>query len=248
MNSISAPILAPELQTAVDRGSQALGLVLDAVSKIVHDQSDPQIYAMAIYASVVELYSACIGLARLGEPTAIPVILRSMYEAHVDLDNLLHDAGYVEHLTAANLKQTLKIMKSGPLQQELQQGRKVDFDAFTTQLAALKAKGKGPLDVWERCKLADRTDEYESLYALFCLDGHNNGSALADRHLSERADGNVVISIFGDYEPAIIARRLDFGLKFLLESAGMVHGAFKVPAPQLEEFVNRAGTHGAKHS
>jgi Family of unknown function (DUF5677) len=236
MNSIPAPVLSPELQAAVNRGSEAVRVVLDAASKIVHDQSDPQIYALAIYASVVELFSACVGLAQLGEPTAIPVILRSMYEAHVDLDNLLHDARYVEHLTAANLKQTLKLMRSGPLQQEFQQGRKVDFEQFTTQLAALKAKGKGPLEVWERYKLAGRTDEYESLYALFCLDGHNNGAALADRHLSERADGNVVISFFGDYEPAIIARRLDFGLKFLLQSAHAVHSAFKVSAPKLDEF------------
>jgi hypothetical protein len=35
---------------------------------------------------------------------------------------------------------------------------------------------------------------------------------------------------------ATVVRRLHFGLKFLLQSARMIHGAFNVPAPQLEEF------------
>jgi hypothetical protein len=66
-----------------------------------------QVLALAIYGTVIELFSACVGLAQLGEPTAIPIILRSMYESHVDLDNLLHEAGYVEHIEAAGYEQTI---------------------------------------------------------------------------------------------------------------------------------------------
>jgi hypothetical protein len=62
-----------------------------------------------------------------------------------------------------------------------------------------------------------RLDEYESLYGLFCLDTHNNGAALADRHLSEMPDGVVQISFFGECDqdltalPECVARLLVVG-------------------------------------
>jgi hypothetical protein len=163
-----------------------------------------------------------------------------MYEALVDLDNLVRDAGYVEQIEAANLKQTIKIMKSGPLRKQYQEGRTADFEHFVTKLSALKANGKKPLDIRDRCDRAGRLDEYESLYGLFCLDTHNNASALAERHLSEQPDGKLLISLFGEYDPQSVARRLDFGLGFLLQAAQMIHGAFKVPAPQLDELAAQA--------
>jgi Family of unknown function (DUF5677) len=241
-----APDLDPELQARVTAASDAVPVVLDAAAQIRHDTSDAQIHALALHGTITELFSACILLAKHGEPTAIPIILRSMYEALVDLDNLVHDAGYVEHIQAANLKQTIKIMKSTPLKQEFQEGRKADYQQFVTQLAELEAKDKGALRIRNRCDRAGRLDEYESLYALFCLDTHNNGAALADRHLSELPDGKLQISFFGEYDPRAVARRLDFGLRFLLESARMIHGAFQVPAPQLDEIASRLVRAGAR--
>jgi hypothetical protein len=95
------------------------------------------------------------------------------------------------------------------------------------------------LQIRTRCDRAGRLDEYESLYALFCLDTHNNGAALAGRQLSELPDGKLQISFFGEYDPQAVARRLDFGLQLLLESARMIHGAFQVPAPHLNELASR---------
>ena len=236
---IGAPDLDPALQARVTAASDAVPVVLDAAAQLRHDESDPQIHALTLHGTITELFSACVLLAKQGEPTAIPIILRSMYEALVDLDNLLQDAGYVEHIQAANFKQTIKLMRSGPLRREFQEGRKADYQQFVTQLAELEAKGKGPLQIRTRCDRVGRLDEYESLYGLFCLDTHNNGAALADRHLSELPDGKLQISIFGEYDPQAVARRLDFGLQFMLESARMIHGAFQIPAPQLDELASR---------
>jgi hypothetical protein len=101
MSAILDPNLAPELRATVEYCSKAVPVVLDAAAKLRHDESDAQVIALAIYGTVIELFSSCVGLAALGEPTAVPIILRSMYESHVDLDNLLQDAGYVEHIHAA---------------------------------------------------------------------------------------------------------------------------------------------------
>ena len=229
------PRLDANLRTTVNYCSHALQVMLDAAKSGRHDDSDAQVHALAIYGTVTELFSACIGLAQIGEPTAIPIILRSLYEAHVDLDNLVQDAGYVEHILAANCDQTVKIMESAPLRQVFKEGSKSEYEQLSAQLAELKCKGKGPLKIWQRCQRAGLLDEYNSLYALFCLDTHSNSAALAERHISERQDGGVLISFFGPYDPWSVIRRLDLGLGFLFRSARNIHGAFKVPAPQIDE-------------
>ncbi len=235
MSANMDPNLAPELQEAVAYCSDAVRVVLEAVSKLGHNESDAQVIALAIYGTVIELFSSCVGLARLGEPTAIPIILRSMYESHVDLDNLLHEAGYVEHIQAAGYEQTIKVMESTPLRQLFKEGRKAEYDELTAKLADLKCRGKGPLKIYQRYKRAGRLDEYEGLYALFCIDAHNNSPALAERAISEKPDGGLLVSIFGQYDPLTVIRRLDLGLGFLLGSARDMHGAFEVPAPALDE-------------
>jgi hypothetical protein len=102
---------------------------------------------LAIYGTVIELFSSCVSLAALGESTAIPIILRSMYKSHVDLDNLLQDAGDVEHIHAAAYQQTLKIMEATPLRQLMKQGRTAEYDELGAKLADLKCGSKGPLQI-----------------------------------------------------------------------------------------------------
>jgi hypothetical protein len=48
-----------------------------------------------------------------------------------------------------------------------------------------------------------------------------------------------MISVFGKYDPQTVARRLEVGLGWLLQSARMIHRAFETPAPQLEELAAR---------
>jgi hypothetical protein len=122
-----------------------------------------------------------------------------------------------------------------PLRQLFKEGRKADYDELSTKLADLKCRGKGPLKIWQRCKRAGRLDEYEGLYGLFCIDAHGNSPALAERHISEKPDGGLLVSIFGQYDPWVVIRRLNLGLGFLLRSARDMHGAFQVPAPQIDE-------------
>jgi hypothetical protein len=44
-----------------------------------------------------------------------------------------------------------------------------------------------------------------------------------------------LVSIFGQYDPGAVIRRLDLGLGFLLGSARDMHCAFRVPAPEIDE-------------
>jgi hypothetical protein len=216
-------------------------VVLAAAARLPQPREDSmaQVYALGLYGSIVEQFSASVLLAQFGEPSTIPIILRSMYEALVDLDNLVHDASYRCRIEHANIKQTLGIWRSGPLREALQKGHKEDYDQLAGRLAELEHEGKASRKIWQRCAAVGRSDEYDSLYALFCLDTHNNASALAERHVSESADGSPLISFFGKYDHKVVASRLDFGPQFLFQAAHMVHGAFQVPAPEIEELAAR---------
>jgi len=57
--------------------------------------------------------------------------------------------------------------------------------------------------------------------------------------MSENKDGSPLISFFGKYDPSQVSMRLDFGLGWLLQSARMIHGAFQVRAPELDELAGR---------
>jgi hypothetical protein len=48
-----------------------------------------------------------------------------------------------------------------------------------------------------------------------------------------------VLSFFGQYDPKVVASRLDFGLQFLFQAARLVHDTFQVPAPEIDELAGR---------
>lgn len=247
--TVGDPNLDPELRTRAEAASDVVPVLLAAAARLPqpNEESMAQVYALGLYGSMIEQFSACVLLAQFGEPTTIPIILRSTYEALVDLDNLVHDASYHCRIEHANIKQTLSIMRSGPLRETFQKGRQEDYEQLAARLGELENEGKASLPIWKRCRAVGRSDEYDSLYALFCLDTHNNASALAERHLSESKDGSPLVSFFGKYDPKVVASRLDFGLQFLFQGAQMVHGAFRVPAPEVEKLAARFDRERAAH-
>jgi hypothetical protein len=231
------------LEEHINAGDALVRVLIGHAQGLRHDGSHAQIHALSLYGSVMEMFSSCIVLAKAGEPMAIPVLLRPMYEALVDLDNLLHDASYVEHIEAANLKQVLKLLTSANNHNPLLQGFTDDTpaasQAMTARFAELSAAGKRPLRIEERCRRAGRAQEYQSLYALFCLDSHNNSAALADRHLTDQPNGVPLVSFFQKPNPCAVARRLEIGMDILLQCGRMVHGAFRVTSDLLEVLVNQ---------
>lgn len=229
---VGDPNIDKALRTRAEELSDVVPVVLEAAAQLRHEQNLAQHLAIALHCTNIELFSACPLLALYGEPTPIPIILRSMYEALVDLDNLLHDATYVDRMESANLTQMLKFENSAAMS-------KKDADAFKARLAEFVAKKRGPMDLRARCEKVGRGDEYGGIYALFCLDTHNNAAALMERHISERPDGSIMISVFGKYDPQVVVRRLEVGVGWLIQSARMIHSAFQIPAPRVDELADR---------
>jgi hypothetical protein len=214
-------------------GDRALRTIIEAMPRITFDPTNhPQLYAVTLHASIVQLCGGCLTLAQTEYTAGIPVLLRSMYEALVDLDNLVSHEGYHERMEAANLAQFLKVMAtaaSNPLLAGLTDKHDIAsiIQHYQAELDGLRARDRGEKKIRQRCIDAGREHEYTSLYGLLCLDAHNNVGALIDRHVSEGESQRLQVDLFGDGNPIGLAMRVFFAIGWMLQSAEYVHGAFR---------------------
>lgn len=210
-------------------GDRALHVVIQAMPRIRFEPSmNTQLYAVMLHASLVQMCGSCLSLARSDYTAGIPVILRSMFEALVDLDNVVTHAGFAERMEAANIDQFLKIVDASPTNPLLAGlERKHDLAAFAAELRAERATKRGQKNLFDRCVDVGREHQYRSVYQIFCLDAHNNITALMDRHASEGEAETLRIDLFGDGNPYGVARRVFNGVGWMLESASLAHDAFR---------------------
>jgi hypothetical protein len=98
---------------------------------------------------------------------------------------------------------------------------------FQAELDSLRARKRGKMDFRSRCIAAGRSYEYSTIYALVCLDAHNNVAALIDRHVNTDESVRAEVNAFGDGNPLGLASRVSFAIGWMLQSAQFVHGAFR---------------------
>jgi hypothetical protein len=217
-----------------------------------HDSA--QLHAIALHGTVIELLASCIAMAdEDGASRGIPIVLRSMYEALVDLDNLLLNQDYFAYMEAAHLKQMCKLLQQADTNPRLQGlSERVDVSAplaeFRARHADLKANGIEPLNIEDRSKRAGRHNEYLSLYGLFCMDSHNDLAALADRHFDGVA-GAMTVSIFGEPYLPSVRQRLSHGIDFVLGTARMLHrasAATRLSCPTSSGVTRNCGRNGSR--
>jgi hypothetical protein len=211
-------------------GDRALRTVIEAMPRIAFDESKHQeLYAATLHASIVQLCGGCLALARAEHTIGIPTLLRSMFEALVDLDNLIHNADYHERMDAANLSQFLKVLRDCP---ELAHVReRPDYVAasqeWQSQLDDLIARKRRGKHIKTRCIDVGREGEYRGIYSLLCMDAHNNVAALVERHVSEGESKRLRVDLFGDGNPLGLANRIFTAVGWMLVSAEYAHGAFR---------------------
>lgn len=225
--------MQPNLADRLAFGDRALRAIVEAMPLIHFEPSKrAHLYAVTLHASIVQLCGGCLALARTEHTAGIPVLLRSMFEALVDLDNLVRDAEFHERMDAANLDQFLKLLRTcptNPLMAGLDQKHDIPTITaeFQAELDGLRARKRGQKDLRSRCIDVGRENEYTSIYALLCLDAHNNITALIDRHVSEGESQTLQVDAFGDGNPFSLARRVFMAIGWMLESADCAHGAFQ---------------------
>jgi hypothetical protein len=182
-----------------------LGLALHFLETLRFDRNDPQqLFSICLYARLLELATACKALLEKNAVVGIPILLRSMFEADIDLINLLRCRDYHKRMYASFLKEKLRLTKEAassrpnPLLTAIRANRncKKDLNETQTELDRLLAEKNGPIDIRCRAEFAGKLDEYLSNYNSLCLDTHNNIRSLENWHIEKMADADYQVVVF----------------------------------------------------
>jgi Family of unknown function (DUF5677) len=175
-----------------DTLTSVLGLAKYFLKTLSFNRKDPQqLYSVCLYTRLFEIASGCKALLEKNSLVGIPIFLRSMYEADIDLTNLMKCRDYSKRMYASFLKEKLRMtkeaasLKPNPFLAAVRASRNPEEDLKETQdeLDQFIAEKHGPIDIRRRAELADKIDEYLSVYNMLCLDTHNNIRSLEEWHL-----------------------------------------------------------------
>jgi hypothetical protein len=151
---------------------------------------------------------------------AVPLVFRSILEAHVDFKNLAEDRKYGYYLDASYAKEWIKVLDEASkgtnpflaaIADDAESAR--EGQRLQTELSNLKANGYSPLNQCKKLDKADMSDEYRSIYNFCCAYSHNNIRALIDRFVvinHEEEDFHIELGKKRDaaeYEPYLVTGR-----------------------------------------
>jgi hypothetical protein len=193
------------IQLCEDSLSSALGCALSFLEKVSFNKKDGQhLTAICLFARIVELAASCKALLEREALVGLPMLLRSMFEADVDLTNCIKDSNYFKNMYAAFLKEKIRLTKEAlpdkdnPYLSPISQFRdfKNELESTQDELEKLKSDGYCPLSIRKRSDKAGKLNEYLSLYNMLCLDTHNNIRSLENYHIisgENQSDYHVVV-------------------------------------------------------
>ncbi len=160
------------------------------------------ILSISLCSSIFENTVACMSLLENKMYSSIPLLLRSIVEAYIDLVNLSKDKNYYNYIVASYYKEHKRLLKNilddpnsnrffiksksmPDLQKKLQDAER--------DLNQLIAQGYSPLNIKEKFEKADMSELYGSVYYLLCQEFHNDPKALESRHIDMK---NRKVTIF----------------------------------------------------
>lgn len=233
--------------------ASVLGLALQFIETIRFNRKNPQeLVAVCLYARLLELAAACKALLEKNALVGIPILLRSMFEADIDLTNLLKVPSYFKRMTASFLKEKLNLTKEAassrpsPFLDAVRKSRdpKKDFRETQAELNRLIAEKNGPINIRCRAEFAGKLDEYLTNYSVLCLDTHNNIRSLEEWHIEKLAEEDYRVVAFkqskADIVPALmyISHILLTQTKFLADFLGTTGIEFDRYFRELHELAN----------
>lgn len=197
--------------------ASVLGLALHFLKEVRFNRKDPQeLLSVCLYARLLELATACKALIENKALVGIPVLLRSMFEADIDLTNLMKIPAYYKRMNASFLKEKLRLTKEAassrpsPFLDAVRQNRDPKKDLLETQaeLDRLTAEKNGPINIRCRAEFAGKLDEYLTNYSILCLDTHNNIRSLEEWHIEKLTAEEYRVVLFkqskADIVPALM--------------------------------------------
>ena len=190
---------------------------------------------IALNGSIIELTGAVIVLVDHRRITGVPVLLRSILEAYVDLHNLIETPTYGYVLELGHIKEWLKILqeaRAGKNEYLAAIAEAPDLDdriaEWTKRKDVLENKGHRSLRIEQKFHRAGMEKEYKSQYNSLCCDAHNNLRALVDRHIEMNGTGFEVV-YYKAYTPEDSAVHVGTNAELLIRATQKIHEFFKSP-------------------
>jgi hypothetical protein len=221
-NAIQAELLAL-LQTS------GYSAIRDLATVRFNKEDRVQLFVICTYSSILELTFGCMALIEKKVTTALPLLIRTVVEAYVDLRAIRNDPKYLRNVMSGYLKERLRLidvdnLREHPFLAGLTEegdlaGRKGQLEE---ELKGHRDAGYPPLPMHAKFDRAGMKPVYQSLYWYLCLDSHNDLSTLEERHL----EGDEVVLFKGETNFAY-TQELDALLTTLIDSSVLVHEVFK---------------------
>lgn len=198
--------------------------------KLLFDKTHPQhLHVIALYGSILEFSSSIILLTKDGPKTALPIILRSLLEAYVDMLNLCADPKYGYALEVGAEKSWLKFLREAGVGQNpylekvsATSNLQDNIKQHEQRLAAMKEKGGAALRIEDKFKRAGLMHEYTTIYAELCSHSHNALQALRGRHIEE-TESNYEIVFYRLASLDEVEHYLGIACMLLLKATERVH-------------------------
>ncbi len=186
-------------------------------------------HAIALYGSVVEYASSIVFLKNGETKIAIPVVFRSLLEAHVDLVNLCNDSNYGYSLELDFIRNWLDFLGTArrgenPYLAPLGEHQDVP-EEIRTQKARQKEildNGHPRLEIKDKFRLADLEDEHAAIYSMLCAYSHNSLRALRDRHAEVEGE-DFQMTFYKDPEPEKFEYFAEMALDLVVRSTELIH-------------------------
>lgn len=213
---------------------------IDDAAVIRFDKHHPQQLAVVyIYCTLIELAHCELVLLENEGVTALSVVFRSIFEAYSDFLAALNDVDYHKKMYATLLVEHIRFLRNvtkSPTRSifvDVAANLNVDerLKRLEEELKRYKNDNHKPLSTSDRFKAGGLEHEYQSVYWLLCLEGHNNISALESRHI-EKSGEEFGVALFKATNHTDILRVLDSLIALIIVSGIKVH-----------EFMNTGLTH-----
>lgn len=204
--------------------------VSDLASELKFNSTHPlHQHVISLYGSIVELSSSVKELYVACHYSAIPVVLRTILEAFVDLRNLCKDPKYGYSLTINSSNESIRFLKAAKDDENVYAemiSRDPNIDVhisnYEKQVESLKAKGSKGLNIREKFDEAGMLDEYLTIYNMLCAATHNDIRALRARHIVIEKD-SFSLEFFKQEDSETMYEFLGITSELLLRATYEVH-------------------------
>lgn len=202
----------------------SLGCALSFLDKVHFDKKNgQQLTVICLFSRIVELAASCKALLEKNALAGLPIILRSMFEADIDLTNCIKEKNYFKNMYASLLKEKIKRLKESfpekdnPYLEPIDGSDSLESDLESTQneYETLKKDGYKPIGIKDRSEKTCKLAEYHSIYNILCLETHNNIASLEKNYIEHD-------NVKDDYQVAIFKEKKEDHLAFISAIPGII--------------------------